>query len=295
MDDDFDIAAFITDRTRVHLGRRILHPKFRALLDAGLEVLDRGVQGGIENPFHFPSGDVVCSVASRYPPFRDAPAPAALTGLDQAVSLGPMPDRKSFDAASDFFGKSWHRIEDYRADLAMYALTMPAWSAGEEIASTALRQLIDRPQAVDAVLDHIACRDLRLFENCLFRVQLVMQAMAPDEDIIRAALDRMYATIDRMWTAVCQGLLDHYNARLRPDVSVLDITRMLTASAEGTGLRRLAQFDDNRIYDAVRERSVLGKAAFCFFAASIAPDGDSRTLAEFFRQSLVAQNPASAD
>jgi hypothetical protein len=287
MDNNFDIAAFITDHTRVNLGRRIYNPKFRALLDAGMELLNRGVQGGIENPIHFPSGDVVCSVAANYPQFRDTPAPAAAIDLDQALSLGPMPDRKSFTSASDFFGKSWYRIEDYRADLAMYTLTMPAWFAGDEIASTALQQLIDRPQASDAVLEHIACQDLRLFENCLFRVRLVMQAMAPDEDIIKAALDRMYTTIDRTWTAVYQGLLDHYNARLRPDVSVLDITRMLTASAEGTGLRRLVQFDDDQIYDAVRKRSILGKAAFCFFAASIAPGGDSRTLAEFFRQSLV--------
>jgi hypothetical protein len=287
MGNDFDIAAFITDRTRINLGERIYDPKFKALLDAGMELLHNGVQGGIEKPIHFPSGDLVCSLASTYPQFGATPAPAPPTEFDQSTTLGPMPDLKSFNSASNFFGKSWYRIEYYRADLAMYTLTMPAWFAGDEIASTALQQLIDRPQALDAVLEHIACQDLRLFENCLFRVQLVMQAMAPDEDIIKDALDRMYTNIDRTWTAVYQGLLNHYKARLRPDVSVVDITRMLTANAEGTGLRRLVQFDNDQIYDAVRRRSILGKAAFCFFGASIAPDGDSRTLAEFFRQSLV--------
>jgi hypothetical protein len=130
-----------------------------------------------------------------------------------------------------------------------------------------------------------------LFEDSLFRVQLVMQAMAPGEDLIRAALDRMYGNIDRTWTVVYQGLLDHFGAGLRPDVSVLDITRILTAVAEGTGLRRLVQFDDESIFNAVQRRSILGKAAACVFAGSIRREGDQRTVAESFRESLTGEQP----
>jgi hypothetical protein len=287
MDKDHDIANFITDRTRLSAGRRIYNPKFKALLDAGMELLNTGVRAGIEKPVSFPSNDAVCAVASKYPPFgarRDLPHE-----IDPFLGPPPLPDQKLVNSASNAFKKTWNRTEYYRADLAMYTLTRPAWFAGDEIASTALQQLIANPRTIDSVLERVACEDLRLFENSLFRVQLVMQAMAPDEEIIMQALDRMYANIDRTWTDVYQGLLDHYKARLRPDVSVLDITHMLTATAEGTGLRRLVQLDNDFIYNTVRRRSILGKAAFCFFSASIAPDGDSRTLAELFRQSLAGE------
>jgi hypothetical protein len=174
----------------------------------------------------------------------------------------------------------------------MYALTKPAWFGGDENAKTALAELTARPAVLDAVVERIASADLRLFEDSLFRVQLVMQAMAPDEDLIQEAIERMYASIDRTWTVVYQGFLDHYGVRLRPDVTVGDITHILTATAEGIGLRRLVQLDDRTIYDAVRKRSLLGKVTFCVFAASIAPDGDPRTVAEFFRQTVTGDTRA---
>ncbi|MEU4689776.1 hypothetical protein [Actinoplanes sp. NPDC023714] len=283
MDDSYDIADFITDRTRRTLGRRIYNPRFQALLDAGMSLLKSRVGAGVENPFSFPSTDAVCIEASRLPPFAEVTVPAASEGLQ------PIPDRKRLNSAQNAFKKSWTRTEHYRADLAMYTLTMPAWFAGDEIAHTALQQMIASPETVDVVLERIACQDLHLFENSLFRVQLVMQAMSPTGDvIIGQALDRMYKNIDRTWTTVYQGMLDHYKLQLRPDVTVADITSMLTATAEGTGLRRLVQFSNESIYNAIRQRSILGKAALCFFSASIAPDGDTRTLAAHFRTALTS-------
>jgi hypothetical protein len=273
----FDLGQFVTERTRREAGRRLENPKVKALLDAGMDLLVKSVDRGVEDPFRFPSMDAVCARAAEDPPFRTGPP----------VELFPPPiDTPAHRAAENAFKKTW-RVEQFRADLAMYTLTMPAWFAGDEIAQTALQQIIDHPEVADAVLERIAYQDLELFEHSLFRVQLVMQAMAPSEALIRQALDRMYANIDRTWTVVYQAFLDHYKLQLRPDISVLDITHILTATAEGLGLRRLVQLDDKSILDAVRKRSILGKTAFCLFAASVSPDGDPRTLAEFFRQSMT--------
>jgi hypothetical protein len=284
--EEFDLAPFVTDQTRVFLGRRLGNPKVKALLDAGIELLISGVSRGIESPFRFPSADAVCTVASEKPPFSpEAKPPDSIDGARWAPG-GPIdtPARRSADNA---FKRSWPRLDYYRADLATYALTMPSWFAGDEIGQIALEHLTTRPEMIDVTLERLACEDLKLFEDSLFRVQLVMQAMAPDEAVIREAIDRMYQSIDDIWLKVYRGVLKHYDNRLRPDITEFDIAHILTATAEGIGLRRLVQFDDKSIYDAVRLRSLLGKTAFAVFTAAIAPEGDDRTLAEFFRETMT--------
>ena len=285
-DDGFDLAPFVTERTRKVAGDRLRDPEVKGLLDAGMQLLVDRVDSGIGSPFRFSPKDDVCAEALYHPPFRTGPPDD--DDLARAVPVRTPAAEAAMDSAWNAFDQVWSRVEHYHADLAVYTLTMPAWFTGDDIARTALAQFAARTDRPDTVLEQIACRDLELFESSLFRVQLVMQAMAPGEDLIRDALDRMYSNIDRTWSLVYQGFLDHFAVRLRPDVSVLDITHMLTAMAEGTGLRRLVQFDDKSIFDAARKRSVLGKATACVFAASISRDGDDRTLAEFFRQSLPA-------
>jgi hypothetical protein len=282
-----DLAPFVTERTRVVSGRRLRDPQVKGLLDAGMQLLVDRVDSGIGSPFRFSSRDDVCAEALYHPPFRIGPVEDDPDGLARAVPLRGPGERAALDSARAAFDQTWSRLEHYHADLAMYTLTMPAWFAGGEIAGTALDRLADQPGSVDTVLEQIAAENLTLFEDSLFRVQLVMQAMAPGEELIRVALDRMYHNIDRTWTLVHQGFLDHFGGRLRPDVSVLDISRILTAVAEGTGLRRLVQFDDTTIFDAVQRRSVLGKAAVCVFAAALSRAGDDETLTEFFRRSLT--------
>jgi hypothetical protein len=171
----------------------------------------------------------------------------------------------------------------------MYALSMPSRFAGDEVAKRALARMTAEPDAIDAVLELLASEDVKVFEDGLFRVQLVMQAMAPSEPVIRAAIDRMYTNVDRTWATVYQGILDHYDATLRPDVTVLDITHMLTGAAEGAGLRLQAPRDNKAIADAVRRRSILGKTVLCVFAASICPRGDTRTLGNFLRDTITGR------
>ena len=289
--DFFDLGPFITERTRRAAGGRLRDPRVKGLLDAGMQLLVDRVDSGIGSPFRFSSRDDVCAEALYHPPFQTKPVDDDLDGLARAVPLRGPEERAALDSARFAFTAIWSRLEHYHADLAMYTLTMPAWFAGGEIAATATQRLADRADGLDTVLEQVAFENLKLFEDSLFRVQLVMQAMAPGEDLIRDALDRMYGNIDRTWTLVYQGFLDRFDAKLRPDVSVLDITHILTAVAEGSGLRRLVQFDDESIFDAVRRRSILGKATACVFAGSIRRKGDQRTVAEFFRESLTGEQP----
>jgi hypothetical protein len=245
------------------------------------------VDSVIDSPFRFPSGDVVCHEAAGRPPFRPKALPVYEDEILRFATRSSIPiDSPELRAAAEAYRETWPHVERYRADLAMYALSMPSWFAGDEVANRALERLTAGTDAVDSALELLASEDLKLFEDSLFRVQLVMRAMAPSERIIREAVDRMYANIDRIWVAVCQGILDHFNVTLRPDVTVEDIAHMVTAAAEGAGLRLLAQPDNRAIADAVRRRSVLGKTALCVFAASICPRGDTRTLGTYLRDTV---------
>ncbi len=285
--DEDDVSPFVTDQTRVDCGRRLRNPKVKTLLDAGTEKLIDSVSGGMEHPFRFPSADVVCAQAAGMPPF----VPRVVPRNPDIFPNSPI-GTPEFRSARNAFDRTWPRLERYRADLAMYTLTKPAWFAGDVIAKTALAELTNDPDKIDRVLEHLAIQDLQLFEDSLYRVQLVMQAMAPSEEAIREALERMYDNIDRMWLEVYNGLLKHFAVELRPDVTVIDIANILTATAEGLGLRRLVQFDKRSILDAKRQRSLLGMNAFALFAAGIGTRLDTRTLATFFRETLTRQHTA---
>jgi hypothetical protein len=284
-----DIAAFVTERTRLEVGERLLDPTVKALLDAGQRLLIESVDAGMEYPFRFPSADLVCHEAAGHPPFRPKAVSVYEDEILRFAAQSSIPiDSPERRAADEAFTKTWPNLDRYRADLAVYALSMPSRFAGEKVAERALAEMTSDPEAVDAVLERLAAEDLKLFESALFRVQLVMQAMAPSERVIREAVDRMYTNIDRTWVAVYQGILDHYQLTLRPDVTVLDLAHMLTGAAEGAGLRLLGRRDNTAITDAVRRRSVLGKTALCVFAASICPRGDTRTLGGLLRDTVRA-------
>jgi hypothetical protein len=286
--DEDDVSPFVTDQTRIDCGRRLRNPKVKTLLDAGTEKLVASVSGGVEHPFRFPSADVVCAQAATMPPF----VPARLPPDDDSVYPNSAVGSAAFRSARNAFDRTWPRLERYRADLAMYTLTKPAWFAGDATAQNALAELTSDLDKIDRVLEHLAIQDLQLFEDSLFRVQLVMQAMAPSEEAIREALDRMYDNIDRVWLEVYNGLLNHFKVELRPGVTVDDIAHVLTATAEGLGLRRLVQFDHKGLMDAKRRRSLLGMNAFALFAACIGTGDDTRTLPRCFREALLQHHQA---
>jgi len=126
-DDEDDVSPFVTDQTRVDCGRRLRNPKVKTLLDAGTEKLIDSVSGGMEHPFRFPSADVVCAQAAGMPPF----VPEAVRPNPDIYPNSPI-GTPEFRSARNAFDRTWPRLERYRADLAMYTLTKPAWFAGAE-------------------------------------------------------------------------------------------------------------------------------------------------------------------
>jgi hypothetical protein len=263
-DDGIDVGPFVTEQTRAEQGRRLRNPRVRVLLDAGAALLEESLGGGIEDPFRFPTVPAVCARAAIEEPF---------TGQDNPIS-----------SARNAYAKTWPTKARFDADLVIYALTVPSWFAGDEYAFETVHELIDNEMPVDEVFERMAFSEAVLFEHKHFRLQVLMQALAPDVPIIREAIDRMYGAITAAWSQTCEGVLTYYGVRLRPGLTVTDVAMMLTAMAEGLGLRRLVQPGDRALMDRRRGTTLLASGVFAVFAACLQSGEDDRSLPVFCRE-----------
>ncbi|MFF5077535.1 hypothetical protein ACFY36_10820 [Actinoplanes sp. NPDC000266] len=263
-DGAFDVGPFVSEQTRVEQGRRLRNPRVRVLLEVGAELLQESLGGGIDDPFRFPTVPAVCARAALDEEFAGQDNPAS--------------------SARNAYAKTWPTKARFDSDLVIYALTVPSWFAGDDYAFETVRELIDDEVPVDAVFERMAFNEAVLFEHKHFRLQVLMQALAPDVPIIREALDRMYEAITDAWARTAEGILGYYGLTLRPGLTVTDLATMLTAMAEGLGLRRLVRPGDRALMDRERGTTLLASGVFAVFTACLREEGDDRTLAAFCRE-----------
>jgi len=263
-EDEVDVGPFVTEQTRAEQGRRLRNPRVRALLDAGAALVEESLGGGIDDPFRFPTLPAVCSRAALEAPFA---------GLDNPIS-----------SARNAYAKTWPTKARFDADLVVYALTVPSWFAGDEYALETVRELVDHEMPVDEVFQRMAFSEAVLFQHKHFRLQVLMQALAPDVPIIREAIDRMYGAITEAWAQTCAGVLAHYGLRLRPGLTVTDLATMLTAMAEGLGLRRLVRPGDRTLMDPETGTTLLASGVLAIFTACLRDGDDDRSLPVFCRE-----------
>jgi hypothetical protein len=267
-----DVGPFVTEQTRAEQGRRLRNPRVRVLLDAGAALLEESLGGGIDDPFRFPTLPAVCARAALEAPFA---------GLDNPVS-----------SARNAYAKTWPTKARFDADLVVYALTVPGWFAGDEYAFEAAHELVDNRMPVDEVFERMAFSEAVLFEHRHFRLQVLMQALAPDVPIIREAIDRMYGAITEAWAQTVEGVLAYYGLRLRPGVTVTDLATMLTAMAEGLGLRRLVRPGDRTLKDPEKGTTLLTSGVLAVFTACLRDGDDDRSLPMYCRE-VTGQSQSS--
>jgi hypothetical protein len=261
---EFDIGPFVTEQTRTEQGRRLRNPRVHALLDAGAALLEESLGSGIDHPFRFPSQPAVCARAAICAPFAR---------LDNPIS-----------SARNAYSKTWPTKARFDSDLVVYALTVPRWFTGDQYAIETLHELVDNKMPVDEVFGRIAFSEALLFQHKHFRLQVLMQSLAPDIPIIRETIDRMYDNVTDAWTRTCAGVLTHYGLRLRPGLTVTDVATMLTAMAEGLGLRRLVRPYDQALMNSEHGTTLLASGVFAVFTACLQDGDDNRSLPEFCRE-----------
>jgi hypothetical protein len=252
-----------------HADTQASNPRTRQFLEAGRELLhnnlartagDRTARTRIKAPF-----DELLAWVSRRRVVAQAGARHADTHLSESA-----------------FRYRWRRQADYLRDLVIYALR-PRLASPEETDKAAA--VLDRGGPIDEAIETIAGQEvLALNQSKAFRLQMVFQAILPDDELVADALRRIDDTNVAAWRAFYERTLADRGLVLRPDVSIDDFACALQAAGEGVAFRALLPRAAGAADDQASRPLAL--IAMALLAACTDP-GDNLTLRETLRNRLV--------
>lgn len=260
MDDDLgDVLRHLNRSTRQAQRQLANHPLTRAYLEAGMRLLE-------EEFFAEPADDE-----------RPEPRSFLWMSRDQVVkevAHGPpdLPDQGNPGSLRD----RWPYFSDFLGDLILYALRTDRWGGHTDLAGQAADVIGD--DKLSAVVHEIAYRDLGLMTDTATRFKILVTAFADRDPVVAEALSAVYREITEAWRPVYAELFRTRGQRLRPELSLDDLTVILTAVCEGLTLRTIGDRSTS-VLDHERRRSLLGTAALGLMLAFVDP-GDGQTLQE---------------
>lgn len=248
-------------RTRDELAN---HPMTRAFLDAGLRIIT-------EQFTKLESGESDNDEAS---PFFAWLSQAKVVAEAQRTAVGSY-------ATSGQFRDRWRYQPYYIADLLAYSLWAQHWSLHVSTARESRIILTESGDFVDAI-HRVAYNDLCvLLRQPTYRISLIAAALAERDSTISAAISETYRVLGESWAALYAATLEARGLKLWPDVTLAELTDMLTALAEGVGMRMISE-PASSVIDHDTQRSLLGKAALALAAACV-DVGDGQRLEDVVR------------
>lgn len=183
------------------------------------------------------------------------------------------------------FRNRWTAQRFFVADFISYALMARHWSLHMALSDSAKSLLTEEKNFVSAVHE-VAYQDLLLvLELPAYRFQLLAAASAKSDPVVSEALGHMYQTLNEAWCELYTAVFDHYGFRFRADWSIEQFNIVMQSTAEGLGLRLLADTGEP-IVDHATRTSILGKTALALFVAFV-DTGDGRSLEEMADNVLI--------
>jgi hypothetical protein len=183
---------------------------------------------------------------------------------------------------------TWRSQSDYVADLLRFGL----WSQhyrnlyADDLANRA-EGLLEAPDVVKAI--HLAAYAnlASSIEESRFRLQLLATATAEGDPVIGQAMTENYQEITQTWQPVFAELLHTRGLRLRPGITLDDMTCLLIAAVEGLSLRALAD-SSTKVLDENRQECLVGVFALAFLVGCTQPeeDADGLTLEQALEEML---------
>jgi hypothetical protein len=255
-----------------HADTQANNPRTRQFLEAGKELLHNNLArtaGDQPSPARFKAPfDELLAWVSR----RRVVAEASARHADEHLS-------------ESAFRYRWRRQADYLRDLVIYALR-PRLARPEETAKAAA--VLDADGPIDEAIETIAAQEVRaLNESKAFRLQMVFQAILPDDHQVADALRRIDRTNVAAWRDFYQRALADRGLVLRPDVSIDDFAGALQAAGEGVAFRALLpDSGDGLPSDDGQRARPLALIAMALLQACTDP-GDARPLREALRDRLT--------
>jgi hypothetical protein len=179
------------------------------------------------------------------------------------------------------FRDRWRYQPYYIADLLAYSLWVRHRSRHVRNAAESLELLAGSSDFVD-VIHEVAYRDLCiLFEEPTYRISLIAVALAERDSSIAASIRKTHRVLGESWAALYSATMEARGLRLRPDVTLEELTNMLQALAEGIGMRMISE-PNTEVIDHARRKSLLGKAALALVASCV-DTVDGRKLEDIVR------------
>jgi len=191
---------------------------------------------------------------------------------------------------------TWKSQADFIADLISFALWSGYYpeSYQETRAAGAERLASDASPAL--AIEDLAYRVAQALQEMVsFRLQLIAIASAERCEIVQRSLAAKYHRAHESWKQVYAEFLDIRGLRLRPGITLDQITCILTSIVEGSILRAISDPDAD-VIDHIEHRSLLGTAATVLFNGCVEPieSTDRRSVAEAL-DDMVQRRPRKGE
>jgi hypothetical protein len=261
------LRRLVTRRKTREAQKRLANDQLtRAYLEAGLRLIARQIQAPPRSGMPGDADDVR--------PFFD--------WLSKNMVIDEVARDRMLMGSPGSFRDRWEFRGDYIEDLISYALWTRHASASARI-SASLLELGTQSADFVSVVHTGSYRAIRAkLESTGLGVSILGAATAARNDATRETTAKTYRIVTDAWRDLYQAILDARDLRLRPGITLDDITRLLTAVAEGLALRHIAD-PDAHVVDHARHESLLGKAVLAVIAGCV-DTGDGLSLEDVVRK-----------
>jgi hypothetical protein len=170
---------------------------------------------------------------------------------------------------------TWKSQSDYIADLLSFAFSPGYYPENyQEVRAHGAERLAGDGPVAGAVEDLSYHVMQAIEEMTSFRLQLIAAACAERSEVVRQALEAKYQRAHGQWKQVYEECLAARGLRLRPGMTLDQLTAILTSVVEGTMLRQIGD-PAMEIRDPIERRSLLGTAALAVLNGCLEPAGES--------------------
>jgi hypothetical protein len=167
---------------------------------------------------------------------------------------------------------SWRTQSDFVADLVGFMLWTGYYpSAYAETLRAGADRLAEAPDFAAAVQDLAFAITEHLLAMVSFRIQLAASLGADEDPAVRAVLAAKYERGQAIWGSIYGRMIAARGLKLRPGVTLNQLTDILTATVEGCGLRAVAEGPDACVLDRANRRSLLSIAALAVVRGCLEP------------------------
>lgn len=197
-------------------------------------------------------------------------------GVTDAVAQNP--DPFSQRGTTGMMRDRWASQQDFVADLVNFAMWVENYRPGYRGTRTEVAgKLMGRLDFVQAVHETAYQHTAEGSDLTPVRLSLALMATCEGDPDITAAISRAYGDYFRSWQGLYREVMSARHLRLRPGLTLSDLTNALSAATDGVILRTIGDPQADML-DHARRKSLMGLIALAIIYAFLEPEDDTDGL-----------------